>query len=357
MEVYIILAILLILPCILLFFVEGIVLRLILLSSIFISLWLFAGLRHFVGTDYPTYLDFYEKSMDLPFEPAYYFIRLFLKSIGLPAASFFLFCSFITIFFFFKAIYKYSVEFELSLILFLLLGFFTNSMNIMRQMIAIGLYIMYGYKYLVAGNFKKYFITVLLISLFHFSVLFLIPFYFIIRRSYSFIAMILFICFAVIFNMGLLNVHFVEYFMGFLPTNYAGYLRFLDHYLSQFNESLGYKLLSNIDKLTILFILFLNKEKLKKIDSSNVYLINLYLFYTTFSIATRGLEELQRFVFYFSVFSIFSIPLLVQLVDNKYIKLLIKLTLIFFYFGWFYTFILQKNFGDIIPYHSVFSGN
>ena len=81
-------------------------------------------------------------------------------------------------------LYKYSAPYELGIILFVLTGYYTFSMNGIRQYAAAGLLIM-GAKYLMSEkktDFFKYLIFVLLAWLFHSSALVMIPIYFIVRR-------------------------------------------------------------------------------------------------------------------------------------------------------------------------------
>ncbi len=353
MQVYILLCMAVIFFCTLLEFVQELPTRTLISLFVFLFLWIVSSLRYYVGADYISYYNFYYNAVSFTLEPVYHIVRGVFVFFNLPVTCFFSFFSFITLAFFFKSIFKYSVSIELSLVLFVLLGFYTNSFNIMRQLVALSLFFTYGYKYIIESNFKKYLIAILIISLFHFSVLFMLPFYFLAKKNYGVILGSLILMLAIAFNMGVLNVTFINFFLKFLPQNYAGYLQFLEYYLGQIKEPLWYKLVSNIDKLIIIFLLLTNKQKLIQQNSSNLILINFYLFYAVFSFATRGLEELQRLSFYFSVFSILSIPLLVTLIPGRFPQLFCRLLVMGVYLGWFIFFVLQKNYGSIIPYKSV----
>lgn len=81
-------------------------------------------------------------------------------------------------------LYKYSATYELAIALFVLTGYFSFSMNAMRQYAAAGIYLL-GTKYLLSekkSDFVKYLIIVLLAWLWHSSALILIPLYFVVRR-------------------------------------------------------------------------------------------------------------------------------------------------------------------------------
>ncbi len=83
------------------------------------------------------------------------------------------------------AIYKYSCSFELGIALYVLTGYFTFSMNGIRQYAAAGILIL-GMKYMLSDkktDFFKFLLLVLAAWLFHTSALVMIPIYFVVRRK------------------------------------------------------------------------------------------------------------------------------------------------------------------------------
>ena len=81
-------------------------------------------------------------------------------------------------------IYKYSAPYELGVALFVLTGYYTFSMNGIRQYAAAGILLL-GTKYLFSDkktDFFKYLIFVLAAWLFHSSAIFMIIIYFVVRR-------------------------------------------------------------------------------------------------------------------------------------------------------------------------------
>ena len=82
-------------------------------------------------------------------------------------------------------IYKYSCSYELGIALYVLTGYFTFSMNGIRQYAAAGILIM-GTKYILSekkSDFFKFLLFVLGAWLFHSSAPIMIPIYFVVRRK------------------------------------------------------------------------------------------------------------------------------------------------------------------------------
>ncbi|WP_074241964.1 EpsG family protein [Chitinophaga niabensis] len=331
--------------------------RVLIFSGIFVGLLLIAGLRHNVGTDYPTYKLFYDNpdQRDIQFEYIYTPVRNLLTFFGLPSPAFFLLCSFITFFYFFKGFKAYSVSIPLSILLFITLGFYTNSFNIVRQFVALGLYFYFGLRYMKSRQFFHYLLTILIISVFHISALLMLPFYFIVNLNIRAWQMLIVLLAAVLINIGILSISlFTTPISAVLPPHYAGYLQFLEHYLSTLEEPLLVKFLNNVDKITILFLLLKYKPKLLAADASNKILINFYFIHVVFLFISRGLAELQRIGFYFSIFSLLAIPLLLLIPENKYGKAMMATGITLLYTAYFFFFVLGKNVGEVIPYKTIF---
>ncbi len=156
-----------------------------------------AGFRYEVGTDYPTYVLNYEKYKDLEFTD---FSRLGLKLIALFSqfihddyATWFFLMSFFTIGLCMVAIYKYSDTPEHSILLYLFLGCWHFSFNIVKQCAA-AVVLLVGQKYLFEDKFFKWALVCLFAAIFHVSALLMIPVYFLVRNRVS-MKQILLLCF------------------------------------------------------------------------------------------------------------------------------------------------------------------
>lgn len=329
--------------------------RVLISLFVFFILLFIEGLRKGIGTDYKTYYDFLVSNNGAEFdmEPPYSLMKWVINTLGIPPMAFFLFTTFLTLFFVFKSFYKYSASFELTLILFILVGIYTNSFNVIRQFIAAAIYMCYALKYIREGDFKRYFLVVICAALFHYSALVLVPVYFVVKREYSLTFLSASIFGAIVFNMGFLNVSFISSILFMLPAKYAGYLQFLQHYLSELHEPLLLKFLNNIDKIIIVYVLFYNKKKLIAINPLNLYIINFYFLFTVYTLATRGLAEIQRLGYFFYVFSPLAITLLIWIVDNKNFRACLTIFIVLVYLVYFSVIILKGNIGEVIPYQTV----
>jgi len=341
--------------CLLSKIADGIDKKLI-IFAIFIMLVLIAGFRNEVGTDFPAYREFYytNNPTSTGFEPAYLLIRAILKFFYLPSGAFFLLCSFITFFCFFKGFKIHSNDISLSIILLIGLGFYTSSFNIVRQFVALSIYFCFGLKYIKQKLFLNYLICVLIGSCFHLSIILMLPFYFIVNLNISTFYALILIVVAVLFNLGLLSLNYVSPLTQLLPAKYQGYFQFLEHYLETLNEPLWLKFINNADKLIVLFCLMKYKKKLLSVDPTNNVLINFYLINVIFLFVSRGLAELQRVGLYFNVVSLLVVPLLLHLPPKKWGKLLVYCIIVIAYSAYFALFVLNKNVGEVIPYRTVF---
>lgn len=128
-----------------------------------------AAFRFDIGWDYPSYYNMLDKVILaglIRFEPlslALSFLAIYLNWPFL----FFILSSCIIYPLTFYSFRKFSVSPALSLIIYLGL-FYLISCSIVRQALAISI-CLYAYQYLINNSFKKYFICIILASLFHYS--------------------------------------------------------------------------------------------------------------------------------------------------------------------------------------------
>lgn len=90
--------------------------------------------------------------------------------------------SIIVITLFVKSIWDYSEHFTFSMFLFVTMGLFFTSMNIIRQFIAIAI-LFYGFRFVKNKSFLKYLVCVLLAYGFHASAIIMAPLYFLIKQE------------------------------------------------------------------------------------------------------------------------------------------------------------------------------
>jgi transmembrane protein EpsG len=323
---------------------------------IFLSLVILSTIRNEVGDDFDGYRDFYfAPGWDVEMEYIYIIIARFLRFFSLPFAFFLGLMALLTIGFIWWGLRKHADFFYMSLILFVLLGMYIYSFNIVRHFVALSIIFCFGLEQIKQQNFKKYLLVVCIAGLFHASAFFCLPLYFILWRHYPAWACILFVVIAFCLNAGLGTQAIVSGLSIFLPPKYAGYLQFLPDYINALDEPFYLKILNNLDKIIICVILMVNRSRLVAINKYNIVLINFFYLNLLFSFFSRGIGPLQRIGFYFSIFSILAIPLVIYLGKNKTQKALISGGLIIAYMAFFILFFLEKNIGGGIPYKTIFN--
>ncbi len=157
---------------------------------------LVAGFRSGGVGDTGIYLYYYKIPLETGFwhsidhalhlkEPAYSVFTVILKTISMNPVMFTMATSIITCFLFIRTIWKYTDYFEMGVVIFFCYDFYMFALNGIRQFLASAI-IFAGIKWLLNGNWAKYFILVLFASAIHSSAIFMIPIYFLVhRRAWS----------------------------------------------------------------------------------------------------------------------------------------------------------------------------
>lgn len=147
---------------------------------------LIAGFREGIGTDFYSYKeifqDFVDNGLNLRLELGFSVISYLIAVTTKSSVLFFLVMAalvYIPIFFAFD---RHSHYIELTLVLFIVFGFYTNSFNIMRQWIAVAIGLI-GMRYVIDKKLIKFTLVVLIALSFHKTAIILFPFYFILRMK------------------------------------------------------------------------------------------------------------------------------------------------------------------------------
>ncbi|WP_343320940.1 EpsG family protein [Sphingobacterium multivorum] len=268
----------------------------------------FAGLRYYVGIDYESYTLIFLTIADSSTEPAFRLINLIISVLGLNVQWVFIISSFITFLLFYKGIEKYSTDIFLSVFLLLFCGFFVESLNIVRQYIAISLFF-YSIQYVVSKNFAKYIFWILLAACFHYSAILLIAVYFILDIEVGkWWYLILFVAFVLPFVFPIASI------LGLIP----GY----DVYFSSTgaeredngSANLGIGFLS---KLLIGGVCLYYYDRIIDASKESRLFLNgffVYLFLLSFF---RDFIVMVRLGYYFHIFLILLIPEFVKIFEKK----------------------------------------
>ena len=150
----------------------------------FVPFFCVMAFRYGIGYDY---LNIYDKIFHTiinggtsNWEPGIVYMIKLISMFSNDSFYFFLVTSLLISFFTYKGILSNSEKPWLSLLLFITGGFYMESMNTVRQFVALAMFI-YAIKYIKSKEPIKYIIWILIASLFHTSALVLLPLYFFCR--------------------------------------------------------------------------------------------------------------------------------------------------------------------------------
>ncbi|MEP0727849.1 EpsG family protein, partial [Marinobacter sp.] len=187
----------------------------------------FSGLRHSVGTDYWTYVNFIVdiyKGYDSYMEPGF---EAMVRIVGEPRFVFFL-SSLLTVCGFFSYFKLYPPGVAISLGLFFLLPiFYLSSFNGVRQFIAVGIFLA-ALRFVVNRRLVLYIFAILLAGIFHKSAILLLPAYFVLRSRYLPLVLVVF--------------SFLLFEMSYLIRDFTIIFGFSDKYFGDgFSNEVNYK--------------------------------------------------------------------------------------------------------------------
>ena len=232
---------------------------------------------------------------------------------------------FLVSFLFGKFIVDNSRNKWLSFVVFLGL-FFVQSMNLMREWLAIG-FALNAYSYFVKKRFKTSFLLFLFAILSHLSsvILLLIPILSLIKERHYKVISVVAGCL-----LFLLLRNFIFGIIGYIFPKYSAYLT--DSYFINESSSVNFKDLFFIGLLFLYTVIFYEKRSLlSKADLDRG--VDYILFLTialTLSLAGNTFYMLHRMVYYYSVFLIVSVPFFVRM--SKYRNVLYVLLVIAFFY-------------------------
>lgn len=275
---------------------------------------LFAGFRYKVGIDFVSYWWIYENIQHSLAEPGYTFICKILSFANLGAQAQFLFFSAMTLLIVVKGIKFYNYKHTVfCLFLYIFAGFYVDSFNIIRQSVAIAIFFWSG-QYIIKREFKKYIICIICASCFHLSALFLIPFYFILKKHYSKIYIIT----ALVLSLILAYSGIMGRLIGYLPF-YMSYLEPGNSFNINSNLGSGFFI-----KYIIGFVLLVAKDKIIKIKSDNNVVLNAYFMYLILMGILQDYLVFLRIAYFFQIFLIIALPALVSIMKQNGSRIITK---------------------------------
>lgn len=284
-----------------------------------------------INTDNWNYLEFYQYILINESLPTYLERKefgyaslnlIFANFLNLPYNFFFGFITALTWGIYLISSYRYQFLLPSMLFFTMTSGFLIWSFNGIRQSVAIAIF-MYSIKYIIEGKLRPYIILIFTASLFHSSVLFVLPFYLLrhINFNRKFWLCAFFISLLLKSNDYLhslldkmLNSLFNFFTYSSIYSHYAESENFLNSKAEQATDtSLG--IILNI--ISVLFILFSSRQTLIKFPNLNLY----FIFFSLYAVLGNlffSVQEVGRLMTYFSpIFGLLMAATIYQMPKHK----------------------------------------
>lgn len=324
-----------------------------------------SAIRYNVGTDYKiTYVKYFnvlKSGGNFHYEFLFLYLNKIIIFFNGNYKLLFAICSLVTIPSFFRFIYR-NVEKKywfLSILLFIISTIYFATMNVIRQYMAIAI-LLYGYDFLKQNKNFKYLTTVVIAMLFHTSAIIaiLIPILnFINKDDRKNKILIIFYFISLIFIFFDIS-GFINLFEFILPERYDYYINSV--FATEKNMGAIFKII--IPNLILLISFKYKKELLEKKEDFNLIFYAWYI-YVIISNSLYGINIFIRLGWYFEYYILLIVPLLYDILKNKYIELFNKkfnyakvfllIVIIFYVALTIYSIFLGGGHG-VVPYKTIF---
>lgn len=282
------------------------------IKLIFIILTLFSGFRHNIGADFKSYerIFFYiENDISnyevLRLEKGYLYLIELVNFINGKQQLVFLLMAIISNYFIYRFIIENSKDKFMSINIFFMIGaYYSSGFNGIRQYFAIAIFI-YSIKYIKKKEMLKYFIFILIGSLFHKTCILLSSLYFILRQRYSFKSQVFILILSIFLNNNIdkilrltgydvYNERVFRANISFIVLFFLGILAIFI-YILNINKNILDQVDININFLTILGVLLIFINELKKPEINQIFVRMIsYFFFVYIYLITELLNNLVK---------------------------------------------------------------
>jgi len=268
------------------------------------------GLRYEVGTDYNSYLTIFNEigqgseRLQERIEPIYYYMNLFFYKAKFHEQFIIFFSYFLTFLFIFIVLKKYSINYNISVIVLVTFGILFGMTNAVRQALACSVCLL-SLPYIINRKFLKFLIFPVVGAGFHYSAFFFIPFYWLTNIKYNRLILLLFIFLAIYTHFNLYQILYSTLAITIIPDFYLGYL--FSSQMERETSGLGIRLIFEF-LILLLLIPFYNKiinSKCEKI------IINMFIFGIMLNFAFSEIALIKRLAMYCYWFSFLAMPILI----------------------------------------------
>ena len=220
---------------------------------------------------------------------------------------------------------KYRSALELQVYMYITSGYYTVTMNGIRQCLAASL-LLACTQLLINGNFKIYCICVILISTFHQSALMLIPLYFVVRQKAWSKQMAIFIGIAVVSVLAY-DIVSPLIFKALQATSYSEY--------SDYNAG-GSSIMRTMVNLVPVVLAYVKRKELKKVwPESNIF-VNLAIINVIFVAFGMFNWIFNRFTLYTQLYNFILVPYIIKNCFKGKERRVLYLIFMLCYFIFFY---------------------
>ena len=309
-------------------------------------LWIISAFRYGVGTDFFNYYNSINQ-LDIKnvknFEYVFYFIKVFSKNIADNGQFFIALTAFLTIFYLCLAIYKLSPYPEMSIMVFLGLGHYFSSFNVMRQYLAISL-ILYALSLFYSGKKKRSIFFLILPVFIHFSSIIFVVFFVLVNLIKKRKA---------IYYLFIFLTIFISLLFYLQPNLFYKYIFILDYevYLDSKYSVTGSNIIwVVIETCIFLFYCTFNYHS-KSFYNENILYLSIPFSLLSIVFTFFGLQGLifNRIATYFNIFHIIFIPLTVENIRDTHLRRIVyALILIVSFVGMILY--LGRNLSEVVPY-------
>lgn len=320
----------------------------IFMFAAFAVLFLVAGLRVNVGSDYESYVFWFHRIADgatAYFEPGFVLLNKLISIFTNDAQWLFIASSFITLMLIFTAIRKYSVNPALSVFLYSALSFFFYSFNATRQFIAVGI-IFLAYGALIDRKWLKYMLYVLLACMFHKTALFMAFIYLVVNAKLTkiqYIGLAILASVSIIFRDSLLT----------LMTNIYPMYKDNEEYL--YKISFSEILITTAVICLAVMLVYLKKNTMSLKNVNDRIYLNLVFLILLLHTGLAWVPAINRISLYLDISLILIIPVLLSKIKRKQWSYFFTILTMIFFSIYTYISIGLNNSNNVLPYNSVFS--
>jgi hypothetical protein len=305
---------------------------------------LFAGTRYETGNDWVEYtkvfnnippineiLNNWQELALYRMEAGYLLLNSFVKWCGGTINDVFLIACFFTIILLFSTFRRYAILPLITILLYMRYGYLQFNTMFVRQGLAVSLFF-FSLKYIANKNAIKYFLINLIGFFFHSSLLVVFPIYFIVRKRFSDLTLIIAVAVAIVlsfFNAMNVLVNIMPNVVQLAVMNYME--------SGVWGDIQGKFNIAIIEKITIFGIcLYFRKTLERKYNSFNLlfnlFVVSIIAYYSLFQMYVFQ----QRITVIFQLSTIFIIPYILSLFNHekiiKYVTVVFLICTVTFFF-------------------------